>query len=88
MEPAAAAVAEAPSCPLTGRAPLRRVQVFSTRLLVNLWKIASGVDVSTLYRDCDRIELYEFAGRTVLLPSDARRERGLLRSLLPPRRHA
>ena len=53
------ALANAPPCPLTGRPPLRLVQVFSTRLLVNLWRIAGGVDVSALYHDCDRIELYE-----------------------------
>ena len=27
--------------------------------MVNLWRIAGGVDVSALYHDCDRIELYE-----------------------------
>jgi SAM-dependent methyltransferase len=50
-----------PLCPITRQPALRRVQRFSVSLLADLWRSASGVDISALYQGIAHIGLYEAA---------------------------
>jgi hypothetical protein len=49
----------APPCPITGRAATRRLQWVSTRLLVDVWRVAFGLDVRSIFAGLDRIGLWE-----------------------------
>jgi SAM-dependent methyltransferase len=51
--------ASLPLCPITRQPALRRVQRFSVRLLADLWRRASGVDISALCQGIAHIGLYE-----------------------------
>jgi len=48
-----------PPCPTTGRPAIRRVQGFSTQLLIALWRAAGAGDVSSLFAGIGEIVLYE-----------------------------
>jgi SAM-dependent methyltransferase len=56
--PPIAAVA-APPCPVTGKPAVRRVQWVTSKLLVDLWRIAFGVDARSSFSGVERFGLWE-----------------------------
>lgn len=57
--PAHSDLSAAPRCPITGKPPLRLIQRISKSLLMDLWRIAQGVDVSMLFKDIEHFNMYE-----------------------------
>jgi len=47
-----------PLCPVTGQPAVRRVQWVTSRLLVDLWRIAFGVDVRGNFAGVERFGLW------------------------------
>ncbi len=48
-----------PPCPITGKPALRRIHGVSARLIEDIWRRGHGIDVSRLFRDIDRLTLFE-----------------------------
>jgi hypothetical protein len=48
-----------PLCPVTGEPAVRRVQWVTTRLLIDLWRVAFAVDARASFAGIERFGLWE-----------------------------